>query len=46
MPKPELYVIFAGEKPKIPPDTISLSKDFYDGKKVAVDAVLRPMGGT
>ena len=38
MPKPELYVIFTGEKPKNPPDTISLSKDFFDGEKVAVDA--------
>ncbi len=33
MPKPELYVIFTGEKPKNPPDIISLSKDFFNGEK-------------
>lgn len=38
MPKPELYVIFTGEKPKNPPDAISLSKDFFHGKKTVVDA--------
>ncbi len=38
MPKPELYVIFTGDKPKNPPDTILLSKDFFDGEKIAVDA--------
>lgn len=36
VPKPELYVIFTGEKPENPPDTISLSKDFFDGEKIAV----------
>ena len=41
MPKPELYVIFTGEKPKNPPDTISLSKDFFDGEKIAVDAEIK-----
>ena len=41
MPKPELYVIFSGEKPKNPPDTISLSKDFFDGEKIAVDAEVK-----
>ncbi len=41
MPKPELYVIFTGEKPKNPPDSISLSKDFFDEKKTAVDAEVR-----
>ena len=41
MPKPELYVIFTGEKPKDPPDTISLSKDFFDGEKIAVDAEVK-----
>ena len=38
MPKPELYMIFTGEKPKNPPTTISLSKDFFDNEKIAVDA--------
>ena len=41
MPKPELYVIFTGEKPKNPPDIISLSKDFFDGEKIAVDAEVK-----
>ncbi len=38
MPKPEIYVIFTGEKPKNPPDAISLSKDFFDGERIAIDA--------
>ena len=41
MPKPELYVIFTGEKPKNPPDIISLSKDFFDGEKISVDAEVK-----
>jgi hypothetical protein len=41
MPKPELYVIFTGEKPKNPPDIISLSKDFFNGEKIAVDAEVK-----
>ncbi len=41
MPKPELYVIFTGEKPENPPDTISLSKDFFGGEKIAVDAEIK-----
>lgn len=41
MSKPELYVIFTGEKPKNPPDTLSLSKDFFDGEKIAVDAEVK-----
>ncbi|MCM1172835.1 MAG: hypothetical protein NC393_12025 [Clostridium sp.] len=41
MPKPELYVIFTGEKPKNPPDTISLREDFFDGEKIAIDAEVK-----
>ena len=41
MPKPELYVIFTGERPKNPPDTISLSGDFFHGEKIAVDAEVK-----
>ena len=41
MPRPELYVIFTGEKPENPPDVISLSKDFFDGEKIAIDAEVR-----
>ena len=41
MPKPELYVLFTGENPKNPPDTLSLSKDFFDGEKIAIDAEVK-----
>lgn len=41
MPKPELYVIFTGEKPGNPPDTISLSQNFFGGEKIAIDAEVR-----
>ena len=41
MPKPELYVIFTGDKPKNPPDIISLSKDFFDSEKIAIDAEVK-----
>ena len=41
MPNHEMYVIFIGEKPKNPPDIISLSKDFFDGEKIAVDAEVK-----
>lgn len=41
MPKPEIYVIFTGEKPKNPPDVISLSKDFFGGEKIAIDAEVK-----
>ena len=30
-----------GEKPKNLPDTISLSKDFFDGERIAVDAEIK-----
>lgn len=41
MPKPELYMIFTGERPENPPDTISLSKDFFNGEKLAVDVEVK-----
>ncbi len=41
MPKSELYFIFTGETPKNPPDTISLSKDFFGSEKIAVDAEVK-----
>ena len=31
-------MIFTGEKQKNSPDTISLSKNFFDGEKIAIDA--------
>ena len=41
MPKPEMYVIFTGEKPENPPDVVTLSKDFFDGEKIAIDAEVK-----
>ena len=40
MPKPELYVIYTGERKNIP-YTMSLSKEFFDGAKVAIDAEVK-----
>ena len=34
LPKPELYVIYTGNRTHIP-DTLSLQKDFFDGEKIA-----------
>ncbi len=34
-------MIFTGERPKNPPDVISLSKDFFDGEKIAIDAEVK-----
>jgi hypothetical protein len=36
MPKPEIYVVYTGEKGN-KPDTISLSQDFFGGEKLALD---------
>ena len=36
MPKPELYVIYTGERKNVP-DTITLRKEFFGGEKVAID---------
>ena len=40
MPKPELYVIFTGDRKKVQ-DTISLSKEFFAGKKISIDAEVK-----
>ena len=40
MPKPELYMIFTGDRSSIP-DTISLSKDFFSGERIAIDAEVK-----
>lgn len=37
MPKPELYMIFTGDRKNIP-DTISLREEFFNGVKIAIDA--------
>ncbi len=40
MPKPELYVIYTGDKKSLP-DTISLSKEFFGGEKNSIDAEVK-----
>ena len=40
IPKPELYVIFTGNKGR-KPDRISLSEEFFDGQDCAVDAKVK-----
>lgn len=40
MPKPELYVIFTGDRKNIP-DTITLSREFFNGAKIAIDAEVK-----
>ena len=40
MPKPELYMIYTGDRKNIP-DTIVLSKEFFDGVKIAIDAEVK-----
>ncbi len=40
MPKPELYMIYTGDKKKIL-DTISLSKEFFNGTTISVDAEVK-----
>jgi len=40
MPKPELYLIFTGDRKSIP-DSILLARDFFDGAKIAIDAEIK-----
>ena len=40
MPEPELYMIYTGDRKNIP-DTISLSNDFFAGKKISIDAEIK-----
>lgn len=40
MPKPELYVIYTGDRKNIP-DKISLSKEFFNGEEIAIDAEVK-----
>ena len=40
MPKPELYMIYTGDKKKIP-NTISLSEEFFHGEKISIDAEVK-----
>ena len=36
MPKPELYVIYTGDRKSVP-DTITLRREFFGGEKMAID---------
>ena len=40
MPKPELYMIYTGERKDVP-DMISLSKEFFAGEKFSIDAEVK-----
>lgn len=40
LPKPELYVIYTGER-KRHPDEISLSEEFFEGEKTAVEVIVK-----
>ena len=40
MPQPELYMIYTGDRKNIP-DTISLSKEFFNGAEIAIDAEVK-----
>ena len=40
MPKPELYMIYTGDRKNIP-DSISLSEEFFDGVKTAIDTEVK-----
>lgn len=40
MPKPELYMIYTGDR-KYVPDIISLSDEFFDGEHIAIDAEVK-----
>lgn len=40
MPTPEVYMIYTGDRKNIP-DTISLSKEFFDGAKTAIDTEVK-----
>jgi len=40
MPRPELYLVYTGERKNIP-DTISLSEEFFGGEKIAIDAEVK-----
>ena len=40
VPKPELYMIYTGDRKSVP-DMISLSKDFFEGIKTSIDATVK-----
>ena len=44
LPKPELYVIYTGER-KERPETLSLSEEFFGGEKCALEVTVRMLYG-
>ena len=40
MPKPELYVIYTGDRKNIP-ESVSLSEEFFAGEKISIDAEVK-----
>lgn len=40
LPKPELYMIYTGDRKQVP-DILSLQKEFFDGGKVAIEAEVK-----
>lgn len=44
-PKPELYVVFVGER-KTKPEYISLSEEFFNGEECFIDAKVKVLYGT
>ena len=40
VPKPEMYMVFTGERKNIP-DIISLREDFFGGEKIALDVEVK-----
>lgn len=40
IPKPELYMIYTGDRKNIP-DSISLSNEFFDGDRISIDAEVK-----
>ena len=40
MPRPELYVIYTGDRKRVS-DTMSLSKEFFAGEKISIDAEVK-----
>jgi hypothetical protein len=44
MPKPELYVIYTGDR-KLHPEYLSLSEEFFDGQECFLDAKVKVLYG-
>ncbi|MCD7709461.1 MAG: hypothetical protein LUI02_06275 [Clostridiales bacterium] len=45
LPEPELYVVYTGDKPASIPSEISLSEEFFGGKRTALDVRVKVFRG-